>query len=471
MSMGRGRNPDGTLRATPSSQTAKLPADTPNPLTHRAASPESLTQLDLTKTLLLVESVAKARNQSHAVIALVHQTADHFPGSTVRCGIGATRLRRYYDNRLGWLSPASDLFQIAAADWDDDSATLPTRPSRPHEIQQQNPQSQDSHLRLNIDDEVGLGRCVLWIEGGDLTSNDRSWLRRVLPSLRAILWPRSGGAIKRLARSISQGGTVARVYFGLAMLLLLSLVVWPVSYRVRCTILVRPKLSRIIAAPFDATLQATEVEPGDSVKAGDVLVKLDGRPLRLELEAVEAQIGRIRKEREMAMAGGHVAEGQLAKLRIRELSRQRQLLASRLERLSVTSPIDGIVVSGDLRRSIGTPLEMGQSVIEIAPLNQMVIELEIPEYEIGYIDDGMTARIRLNAADGTVIEQPIDSVYPTAELRDDHYVFVALINVDNSHHKLRPGMRGEAIAYGPIRPWLWSWLRTGWEKSLWWVGY
>ena len=81
------------------------------------------------------------------------------------------------------------------------------------------------------------------------------------------------------------------------------------------------------------------------------------------------------------------------------------------------------------------------------------------------------ARIRLTATNGDPIEQPIDGVYPSAELRDDQNVFVAQINVDNSDGTLRPGMRGDAIAYGPIRPWLWSLVRSGWEKSLWWIGY
>ena len=235
--------------------------------------------------------------------------------------------------------------------------------------------------------------------------------------------------------------------------------------------MVRPKRSRIIAAPFDATLQSAHVAPGDHVRKGDVLISLEGRPLRLELASIEAQIGQARKEADMASFAGRVAESQQAKLRIRELQRQQDLLSSRLQRLSVTSPIDGIVVLGDLNRSIGAPLTTGQAVMEIAPLDQMVIELEVPEYEIGYVEKGTASRIRLSAAGGDLIESKIDTVYPSAELRDDANVFIARVEVSNSTGKLRPGMRGDAIAYGPIRPWLWSLTRAGWEKVLWWIGY
>lgn len=424
-----------------------------------------------TKTLELVEKAVDAKNRNECVVAIVNYIAIQLPNGSVRCGIGSTRLRRYFDCRLGWLGPASDLFQRASDLWQDDSVTLPTRPSLPSESKSTTSAEPIAVLRLNIDDDVGLGRCVLWIEDARLTSADRSWLRNSLPALRPIIWKRHGGVMTDIGQTLAASGLTTRIYLGLALLLLVLLTIWPVSYRVRCTTVVRPKQSRIISAPFDATLEATQVQPGDAVKAGDVLISLDGRPLRLELEAAEAQIGQVRKERDMAMHGGRVAESQQAALRIRELSRQKDLLISRLQRLSVVSPIDGIVVLGDLNRSIGAPLETGQAVLEIAPLDQMVIELEIPDYEIGYVTKGTLAHVRLTAGDREVIEESIDVIYPNAELRDDQNVFVAKIDVMNHDGTLRPGMRGNAIVYGPIRPWLWSLVRSGWEKTLWWIGY
>ncbi|MCO8122208.1 efflux RND transporter periplasmic adaptor subunit [Stieleria sp. TO1_6] len=433
--------------------------------------PQGIAQTDWAKALTLVESVARSGNRQDAVVALVKQLTVEFPASKVRCGLGTTRLRRFFDSQLGWLGPASDLFRSAAAGWDEDAAPLPTRPALPGDPAPQSLDGQIGPLRLNIDDEHGLGRCVLWIDGVDLTHSDRIWLRRGLPALRAVLWQRSGGLFFQLSRWISNYGASTRVYATLASLFLVLVVIWPVSYRVRCTSVVRPSQSRVVAVPFAATLESAHVHPGDSVESGDALIELDGRPLRLERESIDAQIAQVQKERDIAMVAGRVAEAQQAQLRTRELSRQRDLLTDRLERLTVTSPIDGVVVSGDLNRSIGAPLEMGQSIVEVAPLDQMVIELEIPEYEIGYVDKGTLARVRLAAGDGEVIELPINGIYPAAELRDDQNVFVAQINVNNPAGSLRPGMRGDAIAYGPLRPWVWSILRSGWEKTLWWVGY
>ncbi|QDV44673.1 hypothetical protein Enr13x_45410 [Stieleria neptunia] len=460
---------DGSGKTTPSGHASASPeSDAARPDAVRA---EVGSSADWAKTVALIEAVVEAKDQSEAVMALVQCIAKQFPASSVRCGIGTTRLRRFYESRLGWLGPASELFQTAAESWDEESPSLPTRPAVPTErIAKDEPKPSDA-IRLNLDDDVGFGRCVLWIEGGPVTAADRTWLRRALPALRAIVWTQSGGVAAQLSRSLSRSGLSTRILLGFAGLVVVLLAIWPVSYRVRCTTLVRPKHSRIVSAPFDATLLSTHVQPGDAVQRGDVLISLDGRPLRLELETVEAQIGQVLKERDVAMVGGRVADSQQAKLKIRELTRQRDLLLSRLDRLNVSSPIDGVIVLGDLNRSIGAPLETGQAVLEIAPLDEMLVELEIPEYEIGYVDRGTLVRVRLTAAEGDPIEQPIDTVYPSAELRDDQNVFVAHLNVDNRAGTLRPGMRGDAIAYGPVRPWLWSMLRSGWEKSLWWIGY
>jgi multidrug efflux pump subunit AcrA (membrane-fusion protein) len=137
----------------------------------------------------------------------------------------------------------------------------------------------------------------------------------------------------------------------------------------------------------------------------------------------------------------------------------------------VVSPIDGVIVSGDLDRYIGSPLEIGQTLVEIAPLDRVNIEIEIPEYEIGYVVADADARIRFASIGGDSIRQKVNAVYPAAEIRDDNSVFVAKMEVENPEGKLRPGMRGDATAYGPLRPAAWSWIRGSWERLLWWAGY
>lgn len=227
----------------------------------------------------------------------------------------------------------------------------------------------------------------------------------------------------------------------------------------------------MVAAPFDATLLECRVRPGDHVSKDQVLVELDGRPLRLEREALKAESDHALKEREVALASRRIADAQQAELKQRQLERRVQLIDDRLARLQVRSPIQGVVVSGDLERFVGSPLETGQTLLEIAPLDRLSIEIEIPEYEIGYVASNATARIRFAAAGGRSMQANLQSVSPAAEIRDDSNVFVGRIELDQPDENLRPRMQGDASLYGPRRPLVWRLGRAVWERTLWWIGY
>jgi multidrug efflux pump subunit AcrA (membrane-fusion protein) len=252
---------------------------------------------------------------------------------------------------------------------------------------------------------------------------------------------------------------------------ILLIAIWPTRYPVACTAKVEPLHQRLVCAPFEATLLEAKVRPGDSVRAGDALAILDGRPLRLELESIESERMQAAKEHDVALATGRIAEAQQFSLQRQRLSRKVDLINDRLQRLTVVSPIDGVVVSGDLDRFVGASLELGQTMIEVAPLDKMAIEIEIPEYEIGFVQSESMTRVRLNSLGGPSIRQPLTDLYPTAEIRDDRNVFVGRILVDNTELNLRPGLRGNATTYGPLRPLAWSWVRGAWERMLWWLGY
>jgi multidrug efflux pump subunit AcrA (membrane-fusion protein) len=254
-------------------------------------------------------------------------------------------------------------------------------------------------------------------------------------------------------------------------IVLLAVAIWPVQYRIACTALVDTTLQRLVSTPFESTLLKTHVKPGDTVSRGDVLLELDGRPLRLERESIEAEIQQVVKTHDVALATRRIADAQQAAFKEQHLRRQYDLLSDRLQRLEVISPIDGIVVSGDLEKFVGSPLERGQTLIEVAPMNRMIIEIEIPAHEIGYVKKGDQTRLKIDAIGGKSIRVPLSEIFPAAEIRNDRNIFVGRIELDNPDQKLRPGMRGKATMYGPLRPRVWSWVHGGIERALWWIGY
>ncbi|TWU06486.1 efflux RND transporter periplasmic adaptor subunit [Stieleria varia] len=414
----------------------------------------------LSRIVHLIEAVAKSESQREAIAAMVTVLSESVPGCSVRCGVGAGKLRHYYDLRLGWLGEESPLRQMASEQWSmpRDSSAL------------------GNELDLEISQVNGDQRCVIWVKGENDSVPLRLpeqllWVTPLKATLGHLIWSRQASRLRRVIDWFVAAGWNTRVAITIGVLMLILVAVWPVSYRVQCSAIVTPQESRLVSVPFAATLLKTEVQPGDAVQAGQILLVLDGRPLRLELESIEAQIDQSRKDHDIALAGGRIAEAQQARLKQRELSRRADLIVDRLENLDVTSPIDGVVIAGDMQQSIGSPLETGQSLFEIAPLDTMLVEIEIPEHDISYVHEDTDARIRLTALGNQTFHASLDQLYPAATVREDANVFIGRASLTNPDGQLRPGMRGHAVAYGPLRPWLWSYLRGTWERTLWWIGF
>ena len=413
--------------------------------------------------LTLIESMSATPGRRDAAVALAKFFAEEYGECSVRCGIGRSRLNHLFDIRLGWLGPESSLHQQHAGQWpaieEEDAQPEAETPSVTAHAQE---------IEIFLPQPDGSGRCCVWIDGAQTMSKPVTWTPMVLSTVATVLWNRPFQSWPSLVVR-----TVRRSMFSmtLAGLILLALACLPVQYRVSCEARVDTTEQRFIATPFEATLLKANVKPGDTVQKGDVLLELDGRPLRLEREEIEAEIQQVVKAHNVALASQRIAESQQQAFKEQQLRRRYDLLSDRLGQLEVISPIDGVVVSGDLQKFVGSPLERGKTLMEVAPMDKMIIEVEIPEYEIGYVEKGAKTRVKIDAIGGSSIRLPLEEIYPAAEVRDDRNVFIGRISLDNPQLNLRPGMLGKATTYGPRRPWIWSWVRGAVERVMWWVGY
>lgn len=413
--------------------------------------------------LLLIAAISTAPGRRDAAAELARSLAQQYGECGVRCGIGRSRMKHLFDSRLGWLGPESSLHQQHTDQW-----SAAEEEAESQELQAPSIKRRDTAVEIRLPQPAGTGRCYLWIDAAPSDWRPINWTPMALGAITAVLWSRPIQSWASLAARI---GRQSKFSISVAATILLALAFLPVHYRVSCTARVDTTEQRFISTPFEATLLQANVKPGDTVRHGDVLLELDGRPLRLEREEIEAEIQQVVKARDVALASRRIADSQQEAFKEQQLRRRYDLLTDRLGQLEVVSPIDGIVVSGDLQKFIGSPLERGRTLIEVAPMDQMMIEVEIPEYEIGYVKKGAITRVKIDAIGGGSMRLPLGDIYPAAEVRDERNVFIGRIDLDNSDRQLRPGMLGKATAYGPRRPWVWSWVRGAIERVLWWIGY
>ncbi|QDU51618.1 efflux RND transporter periplasmic adaptor subunit [Gimesia panareensis] len=251
---------------------------------------------------------------------------------------------------------------------------------------------------------------------------------------------------------------------GLTLCLLLSALLFlPWPYTVVCDCQLEPVSQRFVVAPFEGSLETMLVEPGDLVHKGDVLARMDPRELRWKRSSLVADQNQALKRRDSAQAARDYTNQQLSKLEAERLGLEIELIDHRIENLEIKSPVEGIVVAGSLNWSEGAPLEIGEALFEIAPLDKMVVEVAVPDSEISHIREGQQVLVRLEALPDSEQTLSLQRIHPRAEIRDDANIFVAEAALDNSSRLLRPGMKGRASIQTPSQPVYWILFHKPWN--------
>ena len=285
-------------------------------------------------------------------------------------------------------------------------------------------------------------------------------LERARPNPVAFFFRRTWGrATENGRRAVVIGAILAAV-----------LLAWPFHYTIRCDCRLVPKVKRTVAAPFDGQLGRSRVQPGDKVTEGDVLVAMDNRELKLKQAELTASRDQALKKRDRAMTspdGVDFSAAQVAAFEAEGIIQELALVERKLAMLEIKAPLAGMVVSGDLRRAEGQPIRQGQVLFEVALLDAMLVEMDVPDREISRVREGLPISFRLEAFSGWSGESEVERLHPQSEQRDGANVFVAEAPVAGGAPELRPGMRGRAAIESDRRPLIWiighrfvEWLQT-----------
>ena len=152
----------------------------------------------------------------------------------------------------------------------------------------------------------------------------------------------------------------------------------------------------------------------------------------------------------------------MATLEAESLDHEIERLEYRQEHLQVRAPIDGLVLQGDLERSEGAPLRMGDPLFEVGPLDRLLVEFAVDATDISLVESGASARLKLESYSGDRLETEILRVSPKSEWRSDRNVFICEAEIDYPNNALRAGLEGKGKIEGPRRPLAWIWLRNAW---------
>jgi len=200
-------------------------------------------------------------------------------------------------------------------------------------------------------------------------------------------------------------------------------------------------------------------DEGQRVRAGQVLARLDGDKLRLEVALNEATMRKLERDynRNLELQQkGLISAVSLDNLKY-ELEAAKanwELARLQLSYCDIRSPIEGTVTQrldvvkvGNTVTPVGGVIESGQSsLFVVEDLDTLMLRVNVPERELAKLSVGQVAQLTFDAVPDHVFEGEIALISPYVSA--DTATFTVRIRVTKTDGLLRPGMFARvAIVY------------------------
>ncbi len=184
------------------------------------------------------------------------------------------------------------------------------------------------------------------------------------------------------------------------------------------------------------------VEEGDSVKAGQVLAKIDPERPRLEVRRAEALLRKL--EAELARSKELyerklVAADMYEKIRY-DVDTQRAIYDMAKLELSYTdivAPISGVIAQRSAK--VGNLIQLNSALFRIVDTSRLEATLNVPEREIATMRAGAPVSMQVDALPGVAFDGRIDRISPVVDAGSGTFRVVCEFSPDA---RLRPGMFG-----------------------------
>jgi membrane fusion protein (multidrug efflux system) len=183
------------------------------------------------------------------------------------------------------------------------------------------------------------------------------------------------------------------------------------------------------------------VEEGDLVQAGQVLARLDGERLRLEMLSARADYERASKEldryddlAERGLVSAAMYDG--LTFDVDALRAKYDLANLNYGYSEIRATIGGIVSSRDIK--LGQSIESNSVAFRITDTSELVAYLQIPQSELAKFSSGHNASLQVDSMPGIEFSATIARISPTIDTRNG--TFRATVIIDNAAADLVPGM-------------------------------
>lgn len=187
-------------------------------------------------------------------------------------------------------------------------------------------------------------------------------------------------------------------------------------------------------------IRAIEFEPGQQVKAGAVLVRLNTTNEAATLRSLEAaaKLAKVQASRWEQLGKDKLVSLDDVQSRVAAAATsQAQADAQRalIEQKTIRAPFSGVL--GIRKVNLGQFVNPGDPIISLQQLDPINLDFSLPEQQMGKVDEGVVVRATVDALPGQVFEGRVSAVEPQVDPATRS--FKAQATLRNPNGALRPG--------------------------------
>jgi len=226
---------------------------------------------------------------------------------------------------------------------------------------------------------------------------------------------------------------------------------------------VQPATQLDVKPEVGGRLKAIHVEPGDVVKAGQLLVEIDDRDIISELESVRTEIegaklsvdknkrnyARAKELFEQKLISKEAYDNLGSELDISENAfargeRKKQLVEDKLSKTKVHAPSDGTVLTVPVVKGqvaiAAASVNNGTTLMTVANLTKLLVESHVNQVDVAKLATGLRVKLEAESIKDEAMEAEIDFIAPVATVKSSVKGFVVQAIIEKPSARLRPGM-------------------------------
>jgi len=198
-----------------------------------------------------------------------------------------------------------------------------------------------------------------------------------------------------------------------------------------------------VIAKVGGEIREILVEEGDSVVAGQILARLDGDRLRLELAQSDATLQKLKRDFQRNIdlkEKGLISTGDFEKIQYetKAFEASHNLAMLELSYTEIRAPINGVISERFVK--MGNTIDVNSPAFQVTSLEPLVSFLHVPEREYRRLIAGQTAKLEIDALQGTTFTGTVARISPTVDPQTG--TFKITIEVTDPSRRLKPGMFG-----------------------------